>query len=441
MKPLNQYELENIVSWIFPQIEGAQLQEVFATGRGLVLCLYMQKSFSLLIDLQTSAPFLGLFTAENCPWHKSKQTKPVGLFLNSHAKNLFLTKMSVESELGRVIQISLQNKHKVCELKIHAVPRLANLKVSAEGKAISWQPWKELDQNSDRLQMDIQEARSVSELMREWQQSLNEKPSKKNASTNPLVQLQKDLQKKIKARAEIVKTIEMNTKESENLYLLGEEFKQKKLEDFKNHPLEKYVNFKTTLSANREKCFATAKALIKKNEGAGLRIKKLDEEILSLEGLLSKFNQNENSSYLYQELLQSSVQGKSTEKHKIFKQSSEIKSRKLVLESKASVYMGKSAKDNLALLRQARSWDYWLHLRDYPGAHAIIHREKNQSITTKEFQLIARWLAEESLSSKSLHKGIRLDMVVAEVRFVRPIKGDKHGKVNYHSEKTMSFVY
>ena len=121
-------------------------------------------------------------------------------------------------------------------------------------------------------------------------------------------------------------------------------------------------------------------------------------------------------------------------------QKTEARGRKLHLASGALAYCGRSASDNLALLRQARAWDYWFHLRDYPGAHAIIHRQRDQEISEKELQQVAEWVVKESVSSKSILDGQKLAVVIVECRFVRPIKGDRLGRVTYHSEKTLSFT-
>lgn len=118
----------------------------------------------------------------------------------------------------------------------------------------------------------------------------------------------------------------------------------------------------------------------------------------------------------------------------------EAKGRKLHLASGAIVYCGKSAGDNLSLLRKARAWDLWLHLKDYPGAHAIIHRQKDQVIGGAELYQAAEWVVKESFASMHLEVGARLDVVIVECRFVRPIKGDKLGRVTYHSEKNYSFT-
>ncbi|MNT80503.1 hypothetical protein D3C72_2199710 [compost metagenome] len=107
------------------------------------------------------------------------------------------------------------------------------------------------------------------------------------------------------------------------------------------------------------------------------------------------------------------------------------------MESGAIAYCGKSAADNLALLRQAKAWDFWLHLKDFPGAHAIVHRKRDQLIPDNELLQVSEWLAHESLSEKSLYPGQKLAVVVVETRFVRPIKGDKLGRVTYHSEGTL----
>jgi predicted ribosome quality control (RQC) complex YloA/Tae2 family protein len=118
-------------------------------------------------------------------------------------------------------------------------------------------------------------------------------------------------------------------------------------------------------------------------------------------------------------------------------QKTNAKGRTLVLDGGATAFIGKSAADNLALLRKARAWDYWMHLRDEPGAHAIVHRERNQSISDDEFRKVARWLAKESSASKKGMSGVFV-VVMTECRFVRPIKGDRLGRVNYHHGREIS---
>jgi predicted ribosome quality control (RQC) complex YloA/Tae2 family protein len=79
-------------------------------------------------------------------------------------------------------------------------------------------------------------------------------------------------------------------------------------------------------------------------------------------------------------------------------------------------------------------------LRDYPSAHAVIQRNKNQNVKQEEIREVALWLTQESLQKKLLLPGTRLEVVHTECRFVRPIKGDKLGRVNYQNESHFMLV-
>lgn len=115
-----------------------------------------------------------------------------------------------------------------------------------------------------------------------------------------------------------------------------------------------------------------------------------------------------------------------------------VKTRKLELPSGATVFVGKSAKDNLQLLRKARAWDFWLHIQDIPSAHAILFRNKGQKIPESELIKAAQFLVE---TSKASHADSLLDVkaevLLAEKRYVQPIKGDKHGRVTHRNAKTL----
>jgi len=90
------------------------------------------------------------------------------------------------------------------------------------------------------------------------------------------------------------------------------------------------------------------------------------------------------------------------------------------------------------ILRQARAWDYWFHLRDYPGAHAILFRTKNQNVPDSALREVAQWIIQESLGKKMLIEGIKFDVIVAECRYVRPVKGAQ-GLVTYQNERKYIF--
>jgi len=111
---------------------------------------------------------------------------------------------------------------------------------------------------------------------------------------------------------------------------------------------------------------------------------------------------------------------------------SEAKGRTLHLKS-ATAFMGKSAQDNLKILRSANSWDYWLHLRDFPSAHVIIARPKGLKIAEEEIKIVGEWLIKESL--KKNYIGIAYEIIICECRHVKPIKGDRTGRVHFQHER------
>ena len=117
----------------------------------------------------------------------------------------------------------------------------------------------------------------------------------------------------------------------------------------------------------------------------------------------------------------------------------DAKARKIILSEGVEAVCGRSAKDNLAILRQARAWDLWLHLKDYPGAHGIIFRNKNKNVTSEQFQQVAEWVIRESSAAKGFRWGAKYEVIVAECRYVKPIKGDKIGRVTFTHPQVFTF--
>ncbi|HWU44862.1 MAG TPA: hypothetical protein VN132_15525, partial [Bdellovibrio sp.] len=416
MKALTQKELETLVQSFKADLYQAQLQDVLVSDRGLALGFHRETSLWLLIDLVPKAPMILLFEGTN-PFRKGPKSKPVGLFLNSHGRNLFLEDLFVEEKWGRVVQLRLQNSQKNCELEIRLIPNHCNLIVKTEGKQIAWEKPAELSEPP--VVENPPPARTLEEIHQEWLTENHSGAAK--VTLDPAVQWEKqkkkDLEKKRKALGEIQKQID---EQKELLWQeAGNFLKSHGTLKVPEH-LQACINLKESLSWNIENCFSKAKQIVAKKEGARDRLAELNEEISSLEK--STFSEKPKKNQLVDLM-----------------QKTEARGRKLHLSSGALAYCGKSAADNLALLRQAKAWDYWLHLKDYPGAHAIIHREREREISNEEIQEVAAWLAKESLSSKSLMLGQKVAVVMVECRFVRPIKGDKLGRVTYHSEKTFHF--
>lgn len=416
MKALTQQELHHFVAYFAPILDGAQLQDVLVNDRGLALGFRRETHYWVILDLVANAPGIYLFEG-TCPFKKGAKTKPVSLFLNSHAKNLYLTEFSILEQWGRVVRMVLKNSQIDCEIEIRLIPKQCNVIVRAHGKQVSWD--RPLDLSLPPIVENPPVPRSLEEIHEEW---LKDQGTVKKSAQDPVAlwekQKKKDLEKKNKALGEIQKQIE-----SDQYARWSEAGQLLKTHGTFNVPehLKDCIHEQESLSWNIENCFAKSKQLLAKKGGARERLLELKSEIEQLEK--SKFREKKSQAVLVDLMQKAQARG-----------------RKLTLESGALAYCGKSAADNLALLRQAKSWDYWLHLKDFPGAHAIIHRQRDQLISDQDFQSVAEWVTRESLASKSLMIGQKVVVVIVECRFVRPIKGDKLGRVNYHSERTLSFT-
>lgn len=432
MKALTLIELGSLCE-TYRALVGAQLQEVIPNDRGLALGFYKDKITYLVVDLSNQSPGLFLFDQLEF-WKKSAKPKPVSLFLNSHAKNLIFQGISLKEGQGRVVDITLANKERKCELECVLIPKQSNLIVRTineknQPKSIAWIKPREIPPPPTIL--DNAPPRSFVEIHQEWLNLFTQKSGpnqgaigRESSSLDPVAQWQKiketSIRKKNKAVAEIEKDYLAQT--DQKWQELGELLKVNSLAELWSDWVD-WIDIRLSLKENRERAFFKAKQIRQKKEGQRLRMEVLRSEIAKLEK---------------SEYVPPGVAGRSGQAGLVdlFKKT-ESSGRKKRLPSGIEVYIGKTAKDNLRILRAARAWDFWLHLRDYPGAHAIIHRNKDQNISEEELREVARWLAEESLSRKALALGQKLNVAVVQCRFVKPIKGDHHGRVHYHGERNL----
>jgi hypothetical protein len=118
-----------------------------------------------------------------------------------------------------------------------------------------------------------------------------------------------------------------------------------------------------------------------------------------------------------------------------------VQTRKLALEDGRVAYVGKSADDNLRLLRAAPPWALWIHLRDEPSSHCLVHRRKGESIPDAELFRIFQWFLGFTLKARAKSaRGQIFDVIVTEARHVRPIKGAK-GRVTYSQERVYRYRF
>jgi predicted ribosome quality control (RQC) complex YloA/Tae2 family protein len=418
-------ELKSLVEYLSDELEGSQLQEIMSTTDGMVMAFYRfnknPRMSYLVLDLDKVFPFLGFFT-EN-PWGRLKKTKPVALFLSAHAKNQHFKNIQVFEDLGRVVRIELSEE---CRIEFRLIPKQANLIIEYKKKSISWYPVKELAQNDLKYtQKDEEEIRSISFMMSQWVARRGAYAKAETASAlSPFEKWKKnkarDLEKKTKALAAIRKQIDQF--KNEEWALVGEYLKMNGLKNLKPE-WSVYIDFEKSVSANMQKCFEKAKAAKTKVLGAENRVLTLQQEIESLADLSEK-------------KFEEHLQLMSSKKNKAPARVVEGRLRKIQLEESGLVaYLGKSAADNMDLLRKAKPYDIWLHLKDYPSAHAIIHKQKDQGVSDQDIYKVGSWLVKEGLSDKQIQQGGKFSIVFVECRHVKPLKGDKLGRVTFRNAR------
>ena len=180
-----------------------------------------------------------------------------------------------------------------------------------------------------------------------------------------------------------------------------------------------------SLAWNIQKCFHSSKESARKTSGTRARLEDVERELVELRargpGAFAGRREREEKDGAANLLSRADAKG-----------------RRIKVGGDLEVYIGKSAADNLALLRRAQSFDYWLHLRDQPGSHAILRRTRGRLVTDAEFIQAGRWVVEQSLGKRASElKGERHDLLIVECRFVKPIKGDRLGRVNYTNDRVL----
>lgn len=400
VKPYTLLELRTFVETDAAKLVGGQLQEIVANDRGLALRFWLKGEHWLLLDLLPQAPFAFVFDQERSPFAKGLKPKPLGLFLNSHARGKWLVDISLVEGVGRAFRLEFSGG---CEVDVHLIPKHPNVFVRFDGKQISWEKPAELPPLAVLAEGA---SRDLAAIRAEWLAALTGAGPK--PSQDPEEQWRKrrdrDIEKKKKALSEIEKQLSVDG--AREWYARGDELKS---------GAGTLIDARQSRSWNIEQAYAKAKQAAAKRKGTEDRAALLRADIAALES--ATFSSVSAPKKPAAELLRKA----------------DVKGRTLPLDDGVVVFMGKSGADNLALLRRSRAWDYWLHLRDYPGAHAIVHRRKEQAISDADLQKAAQWLAREAVGVKVA--GGRLEVVLVECRHVRPLKGDRLGRVTYHNER------
>ena len=196
------------------------------------------------------------------------------------------------------------------------------------------------------------------------------------------------------------------------------------------------LDIKQSFSWNLNHCFEKAKQLRSKISGTKKRRDEIETQIRELKSEMARIDSTAVLPSAAIEFESKRRDSNSNRERKTLLAQAQSRGRTFTIRS-FQFFVGKSAADNLRLLRAARPWHLWLHLKDYPGSHGILQINKGDHVTDSDLHECAQCLLRTQFGDKaSRHSGDKFDILVAECRYVRPIKGDHVGRVNYSNART-----
>ncbi len=197
------------------------------------------------------------------------------------------------------------------------------------------------------------------------------------------------------------------------------------LPDFYNNSelVEIKLDPRLDLAANANRYFEKKKKSERSFESAQAYAQQVEERIAKLEEIHSKLSEAETM----QDLDEAEQQFKEAEPGgRSAGADSDQKPYRVVEAGKYEVWIGKNAKSNDALLRDAHKEDIWLHARGVSGSHVLIRMNKVTADPDMRFlEKVASWAAWHSKG-----KGAGLCPVIwTRKKFVRKPKGAPAGAV------------
>lgn len=446
---------------------GSQFQEVMIDGikgedpRSLRLGFFWTGGVRWIVfDYRVQAPMLLLFDGQNGvpmtpPKTAGKIRRPIELFLRSKHVGRRLREVRLRIEDGRALDLIFDPNEDGTEVSIElkVYPHGRNAKAVSGTQSVSEFKPMAAAKNAGP---SISKAKSFDELEHppralhdmaiEWMRFVKPgsipRDSKPNASVErgagPASAAKSPLEIKIEKKRKALEKVreEVSSKEQSPARAIGEWIKENQSLDVpKEWPASwrEQVDPRRTLAVNIERLFTSAKNQTRKLDGTRQRAAELEAEIVAIEKKLQRGDVREES----RATTNDNFGGGGGGPKDLFK-AAEARGRKFQLAEDLIVYLGKNATENLAILRKAQPFDYWLHLRDRPGAHAILRRTRGRNVTDAEFIKAGTYVAEQTMKRRAIElKGESFDLLIVECRFVRPIKGDKLGRVNYTNDRVV----
>lgn len=415
MKAWTVSELDNVVNSLKPLL-GGRLQELRSSGTDFALGFYGEgRLLWLWIDFNPIVPVL--LPWADLPLSVPQGKSPVQLFLRAHFMGQTLLTIERPEDTGRVVRLVFSHDR---WLEVRLFPRGENLIASAEGKSVSFDKVRDLKTLAERAPEGT--IRDLDQLRDEWlARRSTARGARLKTASDPLKKLENQIAKKQSALKKVEE--ELERKGDLPWREIGLWLKREQRLDVPDAWIP-FVDKRRKLSWNIEQCFQKARDNERKFLGTERRRDALRVEIQKLmEQKVSGVKDTDAS----QPLLKPLTKG-------------DVEARSLRLGDDLVAYAGKNAADNLKLLRKARPWDFWFHLQDRPGAHGILFRNKTTKVSDSALKEVVAWFVKTQFGSKwESHSGEKVGVLMAECRHVRPIKGDRLGRVHYAHERILIY--
>lgn len=425
--PLNLAEVAQIAISL-QSLVGAQLQDCVQTASELGLAFYHDREMLWLwFDFHPQRPLV--VRIEQKPPTRKKIARPLTLFLRSRFFGRRLKAIRADLERGRILifefhRSSSEESQNSIELEIRLIPHAFNA-IAKDGPAsIAEEKPKDLPP-SPLVDLGELEVRNWEEIEAAWWALQNAKTTTAIGAPSDAAKIEAKWKKAVeKKETALVRMSEELAHKTSGLHrALGDWLKTgPDLSDIPDQWRE-FVDTEKSLSWNIEQAFHRAKENERKAQGTRDRIALVTKELNELKKSGPRnFDPDDREKKANASLLNRA----------------DAKGRRHSLGD-LELYIGKSAADNMALLRRAQPFDLWLHLRDYPGSHVILRRSRGRVVTDVELREASVWAIEQSLGKRARElAGQRFDVLIVECRYVRPIKGDKLGRVNYSNDRVLT---
>ena len=408
MKALNNLELQSFVQLLQPMVGMRMERFVLCEGR-LYVRMFQEGGLNsgvstFLLDTDKRTPFILLQTHASGSWPRlakvSGARKPVELFLRAHVAGKHLLSIELLNPAERIVVFRWQGG----ELRFVMIPGYVNILVQGEDKALSYRKGQPPEHTPVSAEIKAFPVRSIQTLYDEYfsqKKSGVQKEEPSALSAEALMKKQRTIIQKITKDIEIKKNLPWRS--------VGEWlYKHQSLKV--PEPWKAYVDTQESLAWNRNNCFVNAK----KNQEKILKSTQRLEEVLNVLRVLEEGG-----------VPQSPPKGSS--KGIVMPVANY---RTLSLPSGNKFCVGKSARDNLLLLRGGKPWHLWLHLKDIPSAHGLAFINKGEVLSEELLSLCCQFLLSCHFKQKlGSYKGEVFPVIYTSKRHVQPLKGDRNGRV------------